>query len=123
MQSDNNEILSNIGAELFNPNGGRTVSHIQSESRTESQELIQEEMDEVPQIEERFSEEYRKQNRISRPVSKSFGGRITSGTTATTERKSKDLADSFASNPLERVEGTHNSKEFTKSLTIQDIDK
>ena len=65
----------------------------------------------------RFSEEYRKQNRKSRPLSKSLEGRIASGTTASTE-KNMGIGESFESDrdPLARAAAAHNSGGFKASL-------
>ena len=65
----------------------------------------------------RFSEEYRKQNRKSRPLSKSLEGRIASGTTATSDRENKAIGESFESgDPLARAAAAHNSGGFKASL-------
>ena len=64
----------------------------------------------------RFSEEYRKQNRKSRPLSKSLEGRIASGTTATTENNNKGIGESFESDPLAGAADARNSGGFKASL-------
>ena len=78
------EVMSQIGAGIYIP--PESASHIQTDEKEtiESAFSYREVIPEI-NIEEteaaRFSEEYRKQVRKSRPLSKSLEGRIASGTT------------------------------------------
>ena len=86
------EVLSQIGANLIEPSLNEHASLIQTTETNEVEAAFTYKGDlaEIPEMEEiddvRFSEEYRKQKRKSRPLSKSMEGRIASGTTSSTDK-------------------------------------
>ena len=95
------EVMSQIGAGIYIP--PESASHIQTDEK-ETIESAFSYREVVPEIDieeteaARFSEEYRKQVRKSRPLSKSLEGRIASGTTSNTDNKNN--VSSFESDPL-----------------------